>query len=125
MFHHKPNLILVEKLDALTNSISWMSSKVIAKCTSQAWKPSLTLMKTLHTKAYLILLDQPWRWFVLALSIVKQDIQVHFYDHSGCSVSPAFNIHSNPRAFVTILAAIMFGSQLCIGFDPTITVKPV
>lgn len=124
-FHRKPDLILVEKSDALTDSISWMSPKVIAECTSQAWKPSLALVKTLHTKAYLVLLNQPWRRFVLALSIVKQDIRVHFYDHSGCSVSPAFNIHSNPRAFVTILAAVMFGSRLCIGFDPTITVKPV
>jgi len=126
-FHHKPDLILIEKSDALTDTISWMSPKVIAKYTSQVWKPSIALVKTLHTKAYLVLvlLDQPWRWFVLALSIMKQDIRIHFYDRSGCSVSPAFNIHSNPHAFITILAAVMFGSRLCIGFDPTITVKPV
>jgi len=102
-----------------------MSPKVITEYTSQVWKPSIALVKTLHTKAYLVLLNQPWRWFVLALSIVKQDIQIHFYNRSGCSVSPAFNIHSNPHAFITILVAVMFGSWLCIGFDPTITVKPV
>jgi len=125
MFHCKPDLILVKTSDALTDTISWMSPKVIAEYTSQVWKPSIALMKTLHTKAYLVLLDQPWRQFVLALSIMKQDIRVHFYDCSGCSVSPAFNIHSNLHAFITILMAVMFGSQLCIGFDPTITVKPV
>ena len=124
-FHRKPDLILVEKSDALTDCISWMSPKVLAECTNQAWKPSIPLVKTLHTKAYLVLLDQPWRRFVLAVSIMKQDIRVHFYDRSGCSVSPAFNIHSNPHIFVTILVAIMFESRVCIGFDPTITVRPV
>ena len=125
VFHHKPDLILVKKSDALTDSISWMSPKVITECTNQAWKPFINLVKTLHTKAYLVLLDQPWRQFILAMSIVKQDIRVHFYDRSGCSVSPAFNIHRNPHAFDTILAAIMFDSQICIGFDPTVTVRPV
>ena len=66
--------------DTLTDCISWMSPKVLAECTNQAWKPSIPLVKTLHTKAYLVLLDQPWRRFVLAVSIVKQDIRVHFYD---------------------------------------------
>jgi len=121
----KPDIILIEKADTPTDSISWMSPKVIAECTNQAWKPSMPLMKTLHTKAYLVFLDQPWRCFVLALSIVKEKMRVHFYDRSGGSVSPPINIQHDPRAFVAVLATIMFSSPLCIGFDPTITVRPV
>jgi len=121
----KPDIILIEKADTPTDSILWMSPKVIAECTNQAWKPSMPLMKTLHTKAYLVFLNQPWRHFVLALSIVKEEMCVHFYNHSGGSVSPPINIQCNPRAFVSVLATIMFSSQLCIGFDPTITVRPV
>lgn len=124
-FHRKPDLILIDTSDVVVDSLSWMSPKVIAEYTSQAWKPSLPITKTLHTKAYLTFLDQPWRRFVLGLSIAKEDIRVHFFNRSGISVSPPFNIHRNPRAFISILATVMFGSRLCIGFDPTITVKPV
>ncbi|KIM60157.1 hypothetical protein SCLCIDRAFT_79973, partial [Scleroderma citrinum Foug A] len=87
--------------------------------------PSSCLTKTLHTKVYLVFLDQPWRHFVLALSIVGEQLRVHFYDRSGCSISPAFNIYHNPTAVVAILATIMFGPHLCIGFDPTVIVTPI
>ena len=124
-YHRKPNIILVEKSDQLNDSISWMSPKVIAEHTSQPFKPSLPLVKTIHTKAYLIFLDQPWRRFVLALSIAKKELRVHFYDRSGNSVSPAFNIETDPGRLVAILASVMFGSRICVGFDPTINVRPV
>ena len=101
-----------------------MSPKVIAKYSSQVWSPSSRLTKTLHTKAYLVFLDQPWRRFVLALSIAGEQLRVHFYDRSGCSISPAFNIYHNPTAVVAILAIVMFGPRLCIGFDPTVIVRP-
>ena len=102
-----------------------MSPKIIAEYSSQRWKPSTRLTKTLHTKAYLIFLNQPWRRFVLGMLIVKQQICIHFYNRSGCSISPHFHVHSDPAAFVTILAAVMFDSCPCIGFDPTMTVKPI
>ena len=124
-YHRKPDIILVEKSDQLNDSISWMSPKVIAEHTNQSFKPSLPLVKTIHTKAYLIFLDQPWRRFVLALSIAKKELRVHFYNRSGTSISPAFNIETDPGRLVAILASVMFGSQVCIGFDPTINVRPV
>jgi len=89
-----------------------MSPKVIAEYSSQGWTPSTRLAKTLHTKAYLVFLDQPWRRFVLGMSIAKQQMRMHFYDHSGCSISPPFDVHSDPAAFVAVLAAVMFGSRL-------------
>ena len=124
-YHHKFNVILIEKSDQLTNSISWMSLKVITEYMTQPFKPSMPLMKTLHTKAYLIFLDQPWRCFILALSIAKQELRVHFYDHSGTSISPTFNINTNPGCLVTILTSVMFGSWVSRGFDPTINVRPI
>ena len=124
-FHRKPDIILVETSDQPTDSISWMSPQVIAEYTAQSFKPSMSLVKTIHTKAYLIFLDQPWRRYVLALSIAKQELRVHFYDRSGTSISPAFNIETNPGCLVAILASVMFGSRVGIGFDPTINVKPV
>jgi len=102
-----------------------MSPKVIAEYSSQVWTPSSRLTKTLHTKAYLVFLDQPWRRFVLALSIMGEQLRVHFYDRSGCSISPPFDIHCNPSNLVTILTTVMFGPRLCIGFDPTVIVRPV
>jgi len=102
-----------------------MSPKVITEYSSQGWTPSTRLTKTLHTKAYLVFLDQPWRRFVLGMLIAKQQMRMHFYDRSGCSISPPFDVHSDPAAFVAVLAAVMFGSRPCIGFDPTMTVKPV
>ena len=79
-FYRKPDIIHIEKSDTPTDSISWMSPRVIAECTTQGWKPSIHLVKTLHTKVYLVFLDQPWRHFILALSVVKEDMRVHFYD---------------------------------------------
>ncbi|KAI5996689.1 hypothetical protein EDD15DRAFT_2118825, partial [Pisolithus albus] len=58
------------------------------------------------------------------LSVAGQQLRVHFYDRSGCSISLPFDIHSNPKAFVAILAAVMFGPRQCIGFDPTLTIRP-
>ena len=36
----KLDIILIENADTPTDSILWMSPKVIAECTNQAWKPS-------------------------------------------------------------------------------------
>ena len=49
---------------------------------------------------------------------------MYVYDHSGLCVSPPFNIHRNSQLFLTILVAVMFGTEPCVGFDPTITVTP-
>ena len=73
-FHRKPDIILVKTSDQPTDSISWMSLQVIVEYTAQSFKPSMSLVKTIHTKVYLIFLDQPWRRYVLALSIAKQEL---------------------------------------------------
>ena len=62
---------------------------------------------------------------MLGMSIVKRQMRVHFYNRSGCSISPPLHVHSDATIFVTILMAVMFGSRPCIGFDPTVSVKPI
>lgn len=121
-FDRHPDLILLESAEYATESISWVSPVVLAEYTSETWKPTMRLTKTLHTKSYLTFLDQPWRRYVLCISICKRDFRVHFYDRSGVCLSPPFDISQCPTQFVTILAAITFGPRICVGFDQTITV---
>ena len=41
----------------------------------------------MDTKAYLVLVDQPWRRFVLGFSIANSELRVHLDDHSGVAIS--------------------------------------
>ena len=56
----------------------------------------------MDTKAYLIMVDQPWRCYVLGLSLANEEVCVHFYDHSGGAISPLFNIHAEPDIFLML-----------------------
>lgn len=121
-YDRHPDLILLESAEHATEAISWLTPTVLGEYTSEAWKPAMRLSKTLHTKAYLVFLDQPWRRFVLCLSMCRQEMRIHHYDRSGVRISPPFDINDRPDAFLKILAAIIFGPRVCIGFDPTVTV---
>jgi len=79
----------------------------------------------MDTKAYLVMVDQPWRCFVLGLSLANEELRVHFYDHSGGSISLPFNIHAEPDSFLYIVSGLVFGIHSCIGFDMTIKISPL
>lgn len=123
-YNRHPDLILIESADQPPGSLSWTSPTALAEYTSEKWSPSMRLAKTLHTKAYLTLLDQPWRRFVLCISLCRNEMRVHFYDHSGICVSPAFDINAQPRYLLAVLSAFTFGTRLAVGFDPTISITP-
>lgn len=123
-YHRCPDLILIESADQTPGSLSWMSPTVLAEYTSEKWTPGMRLAKTLHTKAYLTLLDQPWRRFVLCMSLCQKEMRVHFYDRSGAVVSPPFDINAEPHFFIAVLSAVVFGPRLSVGFDPTISISP-
>ncbi|KAG1841110.1 hypothetical protein DFJ58DRAFT_845101 [Suillus subalutaceus] len=76
----KPDLTLLDDVEA-----RWDTIKAVCELTSSAYKPSSTLVKTLDTKAYLLLKHQPWRRFALLISLCNgyRDLRVHLYDHSG------------------------------------------
>ncbi|KAI5991758.1 hypothetical protein F5J12DRAFT_897447 [Pisolithus orientalis] len=79
----------------------------------------------MDTKAYLTLIDQPWRCYVLGLSITDSKLlQLHFYNHSGGAISPSINIHTDAEVFIYIICAVAFGSHSTLGFDSTIEISP-
>ena len=108
-YSHKPDLILIDNSPLSQDKITWLSPKVIAEYMKEKFQPASRVGKTIDTKAYLVLVDQPWRRFILGLTIANSKLHVHFYDHSGGAISPPFNIHDDAQHFVFIIAAIAFG----------------
>ncbi|KAI6030964.1 hypothetical protein F5J12DRAFT_779972 [Pisolithus orientalis] len=103
-YSQKPSLILVDNTPVSLNEITWLSPKVIAKYSKESFKPASYLGKMMDTKAYPTLVDQPWRCYVLGLSITDSELlQLHFYDHSGGAISPSINIHTDTEVFIYIL----------------------
>ncbi|KAI5999845.1 hypothetical protein F5J12DRAFT_784609 [Pisolithus orientalis] len=124
-YSQKPDLILVNNTPVSLNKIMWLSPKVIAKYSKESFKPASHLGKMMDTKAYLTLVDQPWRCYVLGLSITDSELlQLHFYNHSGGAISPSINIHTDAEVFIYIVCAIAFGSCSTLGFDSTIEISP-
>ena len=88
-YTRKPDLAPIDKGTISHDEITcqWLSPKVIAEYTKETFQPASRLGKTMDTKAYLVLVDQPWRRFVLGLSIANGELRVHLYDHSGVAIS--------------------------------------
>jgi hypothetical protein len=114
----KPDITLLDDV-----VVRWDTIKTVCELTSQPYEPASTLAKSLDSKAYILLRRQPWRRFVLLLSLCNkyQELRVHLYDHSGGVVSPSIHIHRNPDKYLYILSCIIFGRIECLGYDPTIT----
>lgn len=123
-YKRKPDLILIDGNILTEDEITWLSPKAIAEYTKETYKPASRIGKTLDTKAYLVLVEQPWRRFVLGLSLANSELRVHFYDRSGAAVSSPFNIHSKAQHFLFLIVAITLGSRTSIGFDSTIEIHP-
>ncbi|KAI5988228.1 hypothetical protein F5J12DRAFT_786919 [Pisolithus orientalis] len=102
-YSQKPNLILVDNTPVSLDKIMWLSPKVITKYSKESFKPASHLGKMMDTKAYLTLIDQPWKHYVLGLSITDSELlRLHFYDHSGGAISPSINIHTDTEVFIYI-----------------------
>jgi len=99
----------------------WADIRVIAELTSSKYRQGKTCVKSLDSKAYLILKHQPWRRFVLMLSFCNnyRELRVHTYDRSGGAISRPFDINEHKDDFVRIFSCIVFGEDECIGFDTT------
>ncbi|KAG1844885.1 hypothetical protein C8R48DRAFT_780103 [Suillus tomentosus] len=117
--HHKPDLALLDDVAARCDTI-----KAVCELTLQPYLPQSTVGKTINSKAYLLLRHQPWRRFVLLLSLTNgyHDLRVHMYDHSGGVVTPCVNIVSNPNLYLHILSCLVFGNLECIGYNPLIVI---
>ena len=123
-YSQKPDLLLISSTIASHDKVKWLSPKVIRENSRKSFQLVSCIGKTMDTKAYLVMVDQPWRHFVLGLSLANDELQIHFYDHFSGSISPPFNIHAKPDSFLYILSGLMFGIHSCIGFDMTIEIVP-
>ena len=123
-YNQKPDLVLVSNSIALHDKVTWLSPKVIRGYSKESFQLASLMGKMMDTKAYLVMVDQPWGRFVLGLSLMNEELWVHFYDHSGGSISPPFNIHTKLDSFLYILNVLVFGIQSCISFDMTIRISP-
>ncbi|KAG1897425.1 uncharacterized protein F5891DRAFT_1191870 [Suillus fuscotomentosus] len=99
-----------------------LSDDIKPKWGNICYKPAQRIVKAADTQAYLLLSNQPWRRFALILSFTHQyrELRVLLYDHAGGVVTPHIKIHQNPDAFAQIIAAVVFGSPECIGYDSTV-----
>ncbi|KAI6019709.1 hypothetical protein F5J12DRAFT_780815 [Pisolithus orientalis] len=100
------------------DEIMWLSPKVITEYSKESFKPASHLGKMMDTKAYLTLVDQPWRHYVLGLSITDSELQLHFYDHSGGAISPSINIHTDAEVFIYISGILPSGNSLLTPASP-------
>ena len=76
------------------DEISWWSPKILAEYMKESFQPTKCLGKTMDSKAYITFLEQPWRQFILGLSICNSvKLRIHFYDQSGSAMaSPCLSI---------------------------------
>ena len=123
-YKQKPDLVLVSSVITSRGEVTWLSPKVVGEYSREPFQPASRIRKTMDTKAYLVMVEQPWRRFVLGLSLANDELRVHFYDRSGGSISPPFNIHAEPDSFLYILSGLVFGIRSCIGFDMSIKLTP-
>jgi len=123
-YNQKPDLVLISNTIASCDEITWLSPKVIREYSRESFQPASHIRKTMDMKAYLVLVDQSWRHFVLRLSLANDKLWVHFYDRSSGLISPPFNIHVELDSFLYILSRLVFGICSCIGFDMSIKISP-
>lgn len=95
----KPSLILLEHSRGTLDAVTWSSPKALGKLTTSNLKNNttlinMTLIKTLSTKAYILLCSQPWWHYVLTFSITCNNLQIHLFDCSGIVISPPINFHA-------------------------------
>ncbi|KAG0694252.1 hypothetical protein DFH29DRAFT_1006511 [Suillus ampliporus] len=97
--HRKPDLALLDDVTA-----RWDTIKAVCELTSQPYLPQSTVGKTIDSKAYLLLRCQPWRRFVLLLSLTNEYRDL------------------NPNFYLYVLSCLVFGNPECIGYDPSILI---
>ncbi|KAG0703856.1 hypothetical protein DFH29DRAFT_998105 [Suillus ampliporus] len=108
----KPDLALLDDVEA-----RWDTIKAVCELTSQPYSATSTIGKMLDNKAYLLFRRQPWRQFILLMSMSKKyrELRVHMYDHSGAVVTPPININTHPNNYLHIFSCLVFGKLECLG----------
>ncbi|KAG2056649.1 hypothetical protein BDR06DRAFT_1005943 [Suillus hirtellus] len=115
----KPDLALLDDVEA-----RWDTIKAVCELTLRPYSATGTIGNTLDNKVFLLFRRQPWRQFVLLMSVTKEycELRVHMYDHSGAVVMPPINIDTHPNDFLHIFSCLVFGKLECLGYDPSIVI---
>lgn len=120
-WQRKPDLILIEgTLHDDHNSVTWKTPKAIAEMTESTFSNNKTLLRSLNTKAYILLSSQPWRRYVIALSFAANELRVHYFDRSGAQISAPIDYHLRIKETCQIIYALARGDNSVLGFDPTL-----
>ena len=117
----KPDLILLEGSQD-GDPITWRTPRAIGEFTHSRLAVNTTLLKTLHTKAYLLLSSQLWRRYVLALSFADFQMRIHFYDRSGAQISSPLDFHRDFQVVADIVHMFAHADRALLGYDPTIDI---
>lgn len=122
----KPDLVLLTDGDVMEDSkmVTWGRIKALGELTAQTLKTNTTLIKSLNTKAYILFCAQPWRRYLLAISVARDELRIHLYDRSGVVISPPINFHRNITETFRIIGAFAGADNALLGFDPTLEIFP-
>ncbi|KAG2740006.1 hypothetical protein P692DRAFT_20655657, partial [Suillus brevipes Sb2] len=71
------------------------------------------------TKGYLLMREQPWRRFVLIISITNNKLYLHYFNHSDFIISCPLSIVLDPVHLLEVLNVFMLAHTNTLGFDPT------
>lgn len=120
----KLDLILLEGSQDGGDPITWKSPSAISEFTHSKLAVNMTLIKTLNTKAYILLSSQPWCHYVLSLSFANFQMRIHFYDRSGAQISSPLNFHCNFQVVADIIHMFAHADQALLGYDLMVNIYP-
>lgn len=121
-FKRKPDGVLIDR-DVAPSDINWRRVVAVLEYTEQKFQLSASVVHQMHMKSYLILRRQPWRTFVLGISLAKNQLRLHYYDRSGVIISCPIDMKSDAKRVVDITTTLVYGHRSRLGYDPTIYIN--
>jgi hypothetical protein len=114
----KPDVILVDhSLRSLP--LRWCNIITCFELTDSILTSTSNLYWGSATKGYLLMREQPWRRFVLIVSIANNELRLHYFDRSGLIISRPVSIVLDPVRLLEVLNALTLAHTNTLGFDPT------
>ncbi|KAJ6481743.1 hypothetical protein C8R45DRAFT_831406 [Mycena sanguinolenta] len=79
------------------------------------------VLNQLLNGAYLIFSAQDNRRFVVSIAFMAENIRVFIFDRAGLVTTAPFHLHKDPEAFIRVMTALMFTTDLALlGYDTSI-----
>ncbi|KAG2046081.1 hypothetical protein BDR06DRAFT_1015037 [Suillus hirtellus] len=114
----KPDIILVDC--SLRNlSLRWCNIITCIEHTESELNSTIPLYWGSTTKGYLLMREQPWRRFILVLTIACNKLRLHYFDRSGLIISRPVSILTNSVRLLEVLNTLTLVHTNTLGYDPT------